>query len=542
MNRRVLISSLPLAGVLVAACGPQQTADRTTGSTPAAGGASATGAPSTQNQAGKPQKGGTLTMAMARDATNFDPLRQNDVYSAVVLNNVADTLYEIDSKGSVVGRLVEKTENPQPNVYVMTLRKGIKFSDGTDLNAEAVKFNLERHMTNAQSVRNQDVKDITAIEMPDPFTVRITLKTAFAPFATKLTGGAGYILNPKAVQALGEGLQRDLKDAGSGAYKFVSWQKDTAVTLERNTTYWKKDTDGSALPYLDRLVFKPFPDENVRLTNLRTGDADALIANPPYKDISDLKKDTNLNVNEVPGIGWQLIFLNTSVEPFNNAAVRRAFSYAIDRAQVQQTVFFGNGNALGTPVMPSIPWANLKDDPFMKRDLAKARQEMQAAGKSTVKFALQISNASPELQQTAELIKDQIKDVGLDMEIQLLEFATVVANGGSGAHQSLALGWSGDVDPDTLYSLLYTGAGFNFGKYSNPQMDKLLADGRATVEQAKRADIYKELQRLSYTEVPFITYFNAPQIATTRKSVQSWPNTYNGYWGTRDLDKAWKRS
>ena len=73
-------------------------------------------------------------------------------------------------------------------------------------------------------------------------------------------------------------------------------------------------------------------------------------------------------------------------------------------------------------------------------------------------------------------------------------------------------------------------------------MDKLLADGRATVEQAKRADIYKELQRLSYTEVPFITYFNAPQIATTRKSVQSWPNTYNGYWGTRDLDKAWKRS
>ena len=534
MLRRALILSSPAA--LLVACGPQQAGTPATGGSPAAGG-------STQPAAGKPTPGGTLNVVMSRDATNFDPLRANDVYSSSVMNLIADSLYEINGKGEVVGRLVEKTENPSANVYVMTLRKGIKFQDGTDLNAEAVKFNLERHM-NAQpaSVRSQDVKDIEKIETPDASTVRITLKTPFAPFASKLTGGAGYILSPAAIQKLGEGLQRDLTNAGSGAFKFGSWQKDTSVTLEKNTTYWKKDADGSTLPYLDRIVFKPFPDENVRLTNLRTGDADLMVGNPPYKDIAGLKSDTNLTVNEVPGIGWSLMFLNSATEPFNNPAVRRALSYALDRAQIKKTVFFDNGVALGTPIPPSIPWAHVANDPYMRRDVAKAKSELQSAGKTApVRFAFQISNASPELQQTAELIKDQIKEAGFEMEIQLLEFATVVANGGSGSFQSLGLGWSGDVDPDTLYSLLYTGAGFNFGKYSSPQMDKLLGDGRATVEQAKRADIYKQAQQLFFQDQPLIVYFNAPQIMVSRKSVQAAQNTYNGYWGTRDFDKVWKR-
>jgi len=151
VNRRRLIQrtlATPTLAVLVA-CGPSQTADPKPAGTTSASGASgsATSAPSaqtTQSQTTKPVKGGTLNVVMSRDATNFDPIRQNDAFSSTVLNTVVDTLYEIDSKGSVVGRLVEKTENPSANVYVMTLRKGIMFQDGTPLNAEAVKFNLER--------------------------------------------------------------------------------------------------------------------------------------------------------------------------------------------------------------------------------------------------------------------------------------------------------------------------------------------------------------------------------------------------------------
>src|SRR5688572_27603929 len=136
MNRRALVFTAP-AAVLVA-CGPQQSqpASQTPGAQQQ----------QPQQQAGKPVRGGTLTIVMSRDATNFDPVRQNDAFSSSVMNSVIDSLYEIDAKGSVVGRLVEKTENPQPNVYLWSIRKGITFHDGTPLNAEAVKFNFQRHV------------------------------------------------------------------------------------------------------------------------------------------------------------------------------------------------------------------------------------------------------------------------------------------------------------------------------------------------------------------------------------------------------------
>jgi peptide/nickel transport system substrate-binding protein len=528
MKRRILLSTLPAAALMVAACGPQST-----GGQPAGG---------EQPAAGKPVKGGTLTAAMARDAANFDPTRQSDVYSASVMNVVIDTLYEIDKDAKVVGRLVEKTENPSPNVYVMTMRKGIKFHDGTDFNAEAVRFNLQRHLDDPRSVRLQDVQSITSLEVTDPYTLKVTLKEAYAPFLNKLTAGAGYVLSPAAVQKLGEALQRDLTGAGSGPYKFTQWQKDTQVVVDRNPSYWKKDAAGEALPYLDKIVFKPFPDENVRLTNVKTGDADLLIANPPYKDIASLKSDSALDVKQIPGIGWQFMFVNTQSEPFSSVPLRRAFNLAIDREQISKTVTFGNAEATDTPVMKIFPWATVTGPhPYMKRDVAKAKSELQAAGKgSTVKFTLQISNASPELLQVAELIKDQIKEVGLDMEIQPIEFATVVANGQSGAYQALCLGWSGDTDPDTLYSLFPTGAGFNFAKYSNPEVDKLLNEGRTNLEQSKRGDAYKAVQQVLWQDSPMLPLYNTPQISTTRKVVQNYPQTYNGYWGTRDYERVWK--
>jgi peptide/nickel transport system substrate-binding protein len=235
-----------------------------------------------QSAAGKPVKGGQLVVAMERDPTTFDPTKSQDVYSNAIIGLVCDSLFKVDASNNVVGSLVEKSENRQPNVYVFTLRKGIKFQDGTDLNSEAVKFNIDRHRNDPTGTRIQDVKDITDIETPDPLTVKITLKAPFAPFTSKLTGGAGYIQSPAALQKLGDNLQRDLTGAGSGPYKFVQWQKDTQVVLERNPDFWGKDADGMQLPYMDRIIFKPFPDENVRLTNVKTGDADTELASSSF--------------------------------------------------------------------------------------------------------------------------------------------------------------------------------------------------------------------------------------------------------------------
>jgi peptide/nickel transport system substrate-binding protein len=492
--------------------------------------------------AGKPVKGGNLTVAMERDASTFDPTRSQDVYSNAIVGLVGDSLYKIDDKAGVIGSLVEKTDNPQPNVYVLTLRKGIKFQDGTDLDSAAVKFNLERHINDPKSVRNQDVKDITSIETPDPSTVKITLKGPFAPFASKLAVGAGYILSPTAIGKLGDTLQRDLTGAGSGPYKFVSWQPDNQIVLERNPDYWGKDADGTQLPYLDRITFKPFPDENVRLTNVKTGDADVLLGAPPYKDLDDLRKSPDLTVKEIPGLGFQFIFFNTLKEPFTNPAVRRAVSYAIDREQIRQAVYFGAGKTLQFPVPEVLPWAYVKDNlPYSTRDVNKAKQELQSAGLTDVSFTFQISNNSPQLQQIAELMKDQLKDAGINMDIQLIEFATILQNGNSGEFQAFSLGWSGDVDPDgDLYTLLYTNAGFNFAKYSNPDFDKLVDDGRTNLDQAKRAQDYLDAQKILAQDQPMIVFYNTPQISVTRKEIQNYPQTYDGFWGVRDFEKIWR--
>jgi peptide/nickel transport system substrate-binding protein len=491
--------------------------------------------------AGKPVPGGTLTIATQRDATTFDPTKSQDVYSNDILSLVCDTLFEIDDKGQVVGRLVEKSDNPQPNVYVFTLRKGIKFQDGTDLDSAAVKFNLERHINDPKATTIQDVKPITSIETPDPLTVKITLSAPFAPFTSRLTTGAGFVQSPTAVQKLGDNLQRDLTGAGSGPYKFVSWQPDNQIVLERNPDFWRKDADNNPMPYLDKMIFKPFPDENVQLTNVKTGDADALAGNPPFKDVDSLQQTSDLKLSEVPGLGFQFVFLNTTKPPFDNPAVRRALAYSIDRDQMRQAVLFGHGDVLTLPIPKSVSWAYQTGSPYETRDIDKAKQELSSAGISApISFSMQISNASPQLQQVAELMKDQIKDAGFDMDIQLIEFATIVQNGNTGDYQALNLGWSGSVDPDgDLYPLFYTGSGFNFAKYSNPQLDKDLDDGRTNLDQAKRAQAYKDAQNVLLQDQPMIVLYSQSQFSTVRKPVQNFPNNYNGWFGGRDYYRAW---
>jgi peptide/nickel transport system substrate-binding protein len=223
--------------------------------------------------------------------------------------------------------------------------------------------------------------------------------------------------------------------------------------------------------------------------------------------------------------------------------MRRALSYAIDRDQIRQAVYFGAGKALQLPVPEVIPWAYEKDNqPYSKRDVAKAKQELASANIASPSFTFQISNASPQLQQIAELIKDQIKEVGINMDIQLIEFATVLQNGNTGEYQALSLGWSGEVDPDgDLYPLLYTKAGFNFPKYTNPEFDKALDEGRQNLDQAKRAQAYKDAQKILLDDQPMIVFFNAPQISVVRKDVQNYPQTYFGFWGVRDLSKVWRQ-
>jgi peptide/nickel transport system substrate-binding protein len=532
--RWLILSSFALLTLVIMACGGGGERSQSGGS-PGSG----------SSAAGKPVSGGTFTVAMAADVVTFDTTRISDVYSRMVVLQVAEPLFDIDKDGKTVGRLVESSDNSDPNVYVWKLRKGIKFTDGTDFDSEVVKFNIDRHRSE-KSLRYADVKDIVSIETPDQYTVRITLKSPDRTFNNKFApGAAGEILNPKAVAALGDNLQRDLKDAGTGPFKFVEWKKDTQVVLERNPNYWEKDKDGNQLPYLDRIVFKPIPDENARLINLKTGEVDTIVGNPPYKDLQDLKSNTELSLKEIVGLGFQVLEFNTKKEPFNNSALRRAVSYGIDRPQIRKTVFFDAGGVLDTPIPEGLTSWYQKDasfHPYLKPDAAKVKQELASGGKPNgFKFSLQLASGSPQLQQVAELIKDELKPFGIEMEIQTFDFAKIQANGRSGDFEALSVGWSGRVEPDGNFTaLFYTGGASNYTGFSNPDFDKLIDDARKTADIEKAKAFYDQAVKTINEQQPMLVYYVSPQISLTRKNVQDYPQDVNGYWGSAGFKAVWK--
>jgi len=501
----------------------------------------------------KPVSGGTLNVAMAADVINFDPIKATDVFSGMVMAQVVESLFDVDKDGKIVGRLVEKSENPEPLVHVWTLRQGVKFTDGSNFDSEAVKFNIERHRNpDNKSVRAQDVKDIVSIETPGPFTVKITLKAPDRSFNEKFATNTGRMLSPKAVATLGEGLQRNLANAGTGPFKFGKWDKDTQVVVERNPDYWQKDNDGTQLPYLARIVFWDIPDESTRLINLKTGYVDALAGNPPYKDLKDLKTSSEISLNEMPGLGYSVIQFNTAKEPFNNAALRRAISFGIDRDQIRKTVFFEAGRTLDTALPESLsPWYQKEPSyhPYLHQDAGAVKRELASAGKANgFKFTLQITAGSQTVEQTATLFQDQLKSLGIDVEIVKVDFATLLANarpGGDGkpaSFEALIVSFTpSSTDPDRyLTPQLYTKAGQNLSAFSDRDLDKAIDDGRSLLDPAKAKSAYDKAVKIVNDQQPIVVYHNLPQITSVRSNVRNFPQTYNSYWGSGDFYKIWK--
>jgi peptide/nickel transport system substrate-binding protein len=485
--------------------------------------------------AAKVKTGGTLTVGIASDAVNLDSARASTTSDGYIISQVAEPLFLADENFQVVGNLVDKVDNPDDTTYVFHLHPGIKFQDGTDFNAEAVRWNLQRHIDDPKSVRHSDVAAITGMQVVDDLTVRITLNVPFAPFLSKLTGGAGYMYSPAAVQKLGDKLSGDLTDAGTGPFRFISWQRDNQIVLERNPNYWRKDENGIQYPYLDRLVLQPIKDKNQRLNALKAGDADFIEA-PPPKDIKSLQSSSDLVYKQVPGISTDVIALETEKEPFNDKLVREALSYALDRSTIVNTVYFGTRVPADTEIPGNLTGA--VTGPYMQQDLGKAKDLLNQAGKDHVSFALIYPANSPLTQQIGELIKDEIKDAGFDVQLQPIDFPALVDSATKGNYQAAMLGWNGGVDADNFsFPLLQSKASFNIPHFQSPELDALLQQARQTLDPEQRTALYKQIMAKAADEEPFIVYNWGVFQQTTRKTVQNFPLGPSRF---EQLFKVWK--
>lgn len=518
MKRWPTVGALFALAVLLTACGSGAT-DRQAGETAPAGGAAAT------QQAGQARRGGTLVVALDNNPKNFDPMLTNDVASNAVVANVVEGLYKYDQDLKPVPWLAERVEQPDDRTYVFHLRRGVKFHDGTEMDAEAVRFSIDRIRENKTSPRFRDGQDIAESVVLDQYTYKIVLKDAFAPFPTRLTGGLGAIVSPAAVRAMGD-EKFTLNPVGTGPFKFGEWKSDNYVRVEKWGGYWRPGADERPVPYLDAVEWRIITEPSARLTALQAGDVQVIEGGRMRDaDLALVKKDSGLVYKQQPGFSYKGMYLTINKPPFDNKALRQAVAYAIDREEIVRAVYDGNRAPAYGPMPTPLAWATDENFKPYGHDPQKAKQKLAEGGSPTgFEFEYWIAAGDSQEQALAELIQVQLSRVGIKMTIQSADANGVLVpklqKGETNAYQ---IGISGGLDPDEWVSGAYRkGGGFNFFPYDNPRVEELILQGRRTTNLDQRATTYKEIVRLVLEESPYIfTNFGVDRfVGSTR--VQGW--------------------
>src|SRR6266536_672073 len=275
--------------------------------------------------------GGTLTFVLENDAIDFDPLRSRAFVDRCIHYQCYDSLVRIDANGKIIPWLAEKWDTSADGKQVtFSLRKDVKYHDGTAFDAESVKWNIDRYRTTEGSARSGELAPVDNVTVVDPATVRFDLKTPFSPLLSLLVDRAGMMVSRKAVEAGGEDFTRKAFKAGTGPFVLTEAVKDDHMTLEKNPEWWGKDTSGNKLPFLDKLVIRPVTNSDVRLTNVRTGDAH-LSNQIAAKDVATVKTDSSLVYQEKPGYDWGSLIPNRKEGfLFSEGRYVKALAMAID--------------------------------------------------------------------------------------------------------------------------------------------------------------------------------------------------------------------
>jgi len=448
-----------------------------------------------------PKKGGTLRVGFYLEASTMDPHLSGSKVDRQIYHNIYEPLIVLDVNLGLKPGLAESWQQPDPKTLVMKLRRGVKFHDGTDWNAEAAKLNFDRMKTEPKSVRKGEVASIESVDILDPYTIKINLRRPDAALLATLTDRAGMMVSPKVIQERGPELERNAKGAGTGPFEFVEWVKDDHLLIKRNEAYW--NTQGG--PYLDRVRYRPIPDDTVKLQSLQSNEIDVIDYVQP-RDVAAVKADKNVVVLDVPSLAAFAYQLNMTRPPFNVKALRQAVAYALDTQQIVKGVWLNVGVPANGPVSPA-SWAYDRTIPPIKRDLAKAKAKLAEGGKpGGFPFTITTANIPINIQE-AEVMQAQLAEAGMTVKIKLVDAATQLSDGNSKNFDMISYQWSGRPDPDgNTYQFFKTtpGISLNWSGISNPQIDALLDKTREVSSQAERKKLFSELTKILQDELPMV--------------------------------------
>ncbi|MDX1805485.1 MAG: glutathione ABC transporter substrate-binding protein [Paenisporosarcina sp.] len=470
------------------------------------------------NSAGNSENGGILKIVRLSDATGLDPHFITDIPSAnVVHGKVYETLIAFDKDMKITPRLATDWEQTDDLTWEFTLQEGIVFHDGTPFNAEAVKITLDRLLDPATGSPQKDkLGMISEVMVKDDTHLTIKLSEPYAPLLSILASNEGSIISPKSINETPDELATH--PVGTGPFIFDSWKSGQQITLNRNEDYWGEKVK------IDSVEFKVIPEDATRLAMIESGEAH-ISDQVPVTEIDRIENSDTLNLFRTDGLAVEYVGFNTTKAPFDNVKVRQAISYAIEREAIIEGVYNNIGTLANVAMSPKV-FGYSKDVEAYPYDVNKAKALLKEAGVDNgIKIKLLTSDRKERINM-AEVIQSQLKGVGVDVEIQVMEYGSYIEQVDSGEHQMFIGGWGnatgdGDYNQYNLFHSNSIGSPGNHFYYKNPAVDKLIEQGRVETDSNKRLDIYKQSMQIEMDDAVYVPIRNYEHLAVYNNDVEN---------------------
>src|SRR6476661_5206502 len=450
-----------------------------------------------------------VVFAVASTFTTTDPYDANDTLSQAMAKSFYEGLFGFDRNMKLIPVLAESyTASEDGLTYTIKLKKGIKFQDGTDFNAEAVKVNFDRVTNPENKLKRYGLYSIIAKTEPlDDATVRITLKEPFSAFINDLAHPSGVMISPAALKQYGS---KDIAfhPVGTGPFKFVEWKATDYLKVAKNESYWRK-----GYPKVDTITWKPVVDNNSRAAIMQTGEAHFTFP-VPYEQAEILKGKPDLEVVAAPSIVLRYLSMNTQQKPFDNPKVRQAIAYAINKDALAKVAFSGYATPAAGVAPQGVEYA-VKIGPW-PYDVAKAKQLLTEAGYPNG-FETELWSAynHTTAQKVTQFIQQQLQQIGIRTKITLLEAGQRVEKVESWQDPKTApvrlyyIGWSTSTgEADWALRPLLDGESwppklFNTAYYRNDKVDADIKNAQLTTNSGEKATLYKDAQQAIWNDAPW---------------------------------------
>lgn len=499
---------------------------------------SAAAQPAKQPAAAKPAASKDLVWSDGSDIVTLDGAFVTDVVTNTLTDLIFDHLVRYKTDMSTEPDLAESWSVSNRNLtWTFKLRKGVKFSSGNPVDAEAVKFSLDRIMDEKTGAANRGVyAAVSRIEVVDPYTVKITTKSPFPDLLTALADRAGAIMDPAEAKKYSNPKEVGLHPVGSGPYMLSEWEPGVKIVLKRNPHYAGHRT------VLDTITYKPVPEAGTRMAMLKSGDAD-IITKPVLDDLPAIQKDPSLKVLKKPGFNFIMYEMLTDKKPLDDVRVRRAINHAVDKTALAEKLLNGLATPASSTVSPGVGPSFYFPQPPLEYSPDKARRLLKEAGYPNG-FEMEMWSSNGRYlkdREVSEAVQAYLGAVGIRAKLQSFEWATYQAKWHAPDRTMWIIGRSAG-NTDYMFTRLFSKAEWDKGannntRFQDPIVEELLVKARSTFDVKERAAFYKQIQERTWAFMPALYLYTQNIVVAQRASVSGLEVMGNEVLVLRGVDK-----